>query len=308
MKRITFLIGILLLSVSVNAQIFTDNFDTYTTGALGPQSTSWTTWSGVEGGAEDGIVSTAQASSGANSIYFSSTTVDGGPQDCVLDFGTMYTSGVCTYESKFYVVSGKSAYLNLQATQTVGTTWAIEVYMINGTLSIDDGTTLDVATSSYTPATWFTFKIQANLTSGLWEAFINGSSIGTWNNSVNTLASLNLYPLQGDEFYVDDVKLYYQTSPGAGIDEQSKDKLDAMFQIYPNPTSSDAAVMINLSAESSVEMKVIDMSGKVISTMDCGTMNGASTIDLNTAGMKAGVYLIELSVSGDKVVKRLIIE
>jgi hypothetical protein len=66
--------------------------------------------------------------------------------------------------------------------------------------------------------------------------------------------------------------------------------------------------MINLSTESSVEMKVIDMSGKVISTKDYGTLNGTSMIDLNTAGMKAGIYLIEFAVNGDKVVKRLIIE
>lgn len=307
MKTITYLIGSLLLSSSVNAQIFTDNFDSYNTGALGPQSTSWTTWSGVEGGAEDAIVSTAQASSGTKSIYFNSTVVDGGPQDCILDFGTLYSTGIFTYESKFYVVAGKTAYFNFQAEQTVGTTWALNVNMANGTLTIDDGTTMDLATSSYTPATWFTLNIQANLSTGLWKAYVNGSSIGSWYNGINTLASLDLYPLQGSQFYVDDVMWDHQPA-GLGVDELPLKQSDETFKIYPNPTSSKAVVSFNLSAESTVEMKLIDMSGKVISAKDCGTMNGTSSVDLNTAGMEAGIYLVELSVSGDKMVKRLIIE
>lgn len=205
MKKITYLLGAMLLSTSINAQLFSDDFESYTTGALGPQSLSWTTWSGTEGGAEDGIVSTAQASSGTKSIYFNSTVAGGGPQDCVLDFGPVYNSGVFTYESKFYINSGKSAYFNFQATQVIGTTWALNVNMSNGTVTIDDGITSELATGVYTPATWFTLNIEANLTLGLWRASINGVEIGVWENGINALASLDLFPLQGSTFYVDDV-------------------------------------------------------------------------------------------------------
>ena len=138
MKRFTFLAASLLIGLGAKAQLFSDDFEAYTTGALGPQSTSWSTWSGTEGGAEDGIVSTAQASSGTKSIYFNSTVANGGPQDCVLDFGPMYTSGVFTYQSDFYVATGKSAYFNFQATQTIGQTWALNVNMNNGGVYVDD--------------------------------------------------------------------------------------------------------------------------------------------------------------------------
>jgi hypothetical protein len=210
MKKVTAVIGLLLSTTYSQAQLFSDDFEAYTTGALGPQSSSWTTWSGTEGGAEDGIVSTAQSSSGTKSIYFNSTAASGGPQDCVLDFGPLYNSGVFTFTADFYVNANKSAYFNFQGSQTIGSLWALNVNMSNGTVSIDDGISADLAIGSYTPATWFTLEIEANLTLGLWRAYIDGTQIGVWENGVNTLASLDLFPLQGSQFYVDDVSFDQQ--------------------------------------------------------------------------------------------------
>ena len=150
MKKVTVVIGLLLSTTYSQAQLFSDDFEAYNTGALGPQSSSWTTWSGTEGGAEDGIVSTAQASSGTKSIYFNSTAASGGPQDCVLDFGPLYNSGVFTFTADFYVNANKSAYFNFQGSQTIGSLWALNVNMSNGTVSIDDGISADLAIGSYT--------------------------------------------------------------------------------------------------------------------------------------------------------------
>ncbi len=211
MIKTTLFTGVLLVCTSAFSQLFSDNFDSYTNGALGPQSLQWTTWSGTEGGAEDGIVTTNQASSPTKSVYFNSTTSGGGPQDCVLKFGALYNSGIFTYESKFYVNTNKTAYFNFQGSQTIGSIWALNVNMANGLLTIDDGITPDLAMAPYSPATWFTLRIEANLTLGRWEAFVDGTSIGVWENGVNTLASVDFYPLQGSQFYVDDVLFDHTT-------------------------------------------------------------------------------------------------
>lgn len=206
MKKIIFLLSSVLLTAGVNAQLFTDDFESYTNGQyIGPASTSWTTWSGTEGGTEDVQATNAQASSGANSIYLSSTAQAGGPQDIVLDFGQQFTDGIFTFESDFYINPNKNAYFNFQGTQTVGTTWSMNCNMDNGVISIDDGVTTDLATGSYSDATWFTMKIVANLTTGRWQAFVDGECIGVWSNSVNQVASLNLYPILNSGYYVDDV-------------------------------------------------------------------------------------------------------
>lgn len=216
MKKITILLSALALTCGANAQIFTDGFEAaegYTVGdyiGQGPNSAYWTTWSGTVGGTEDAQVSAAQANTGSNSIYFLASGA-GGPQDVVLDFGQQFTDGIFTFESAFYIPSGKTGYFNFQATQTIGQTWAMNCNMSNGMLSIDDGITADLATGPYTPAQWFTLTIEANLSTGRWQASIDGVCIGVWNNGINTVAMVDYYPTSNGQFYVDDVMFDHTT-------------------------------------------------------------------------------------------------
>jgi hypothetical protein len=209
-KPLLFLIGTFVSTFSFS-QLFSDDFEGYAPGSyIGPQSTPWTTWSGTEGGAEDAQVTNNQASSGTNSIYLSSTSANGGPQDVVLDFGPLYNSGVFTFQSAFYVNSGKTGYFNFQASQTIGQTWALNVNFNAGDMYIDDGVTSNLVVSTYPQATWFTLKIEANLTLKVWKAYIDGSLVGTWINGVNALASTDFFPVQNSQFFVDDVSFDHQ--------------------------------------------------------------------------------------------------
>lgn len=191
---------------NLNAQLFTDNFDAYSVGQyLGPQSLTWSTWSGTEGGAEDVQITNNNASSLPNSIYLSSTAANGGPQDVVLKFGQLYNSGVFTLQNKFYINTGKSGYYNIQGALTIGNLWALNVNMDAGQLIIDDGITPNLLVTSYPEATWFELKIEANLTLHVWKAYINGALAGTWVNGVNTVASADFFPVQNTQMYIDDV-------------------------------------------------------------------------------------------------------
>ena len=201
-KLYLFLLFALCATGLTNAQLFSDDFESYNVGDYlgvvgGPD---WTTWSGTTGGAEDVQITAAQASSGSNGIYFSSSASGGGPQDVVLNFAQQYTSGTFEFESDFYVESGKGGYFNFQGTPVIGTQWAMNCYLDAGLVDIDG-----FVSGTYTPNTWFTLRIEANLTLGNWEAWVDGTSIGTWANPVNQVASLDLFPTQGNGFYVDDV-------------------------------------------------------------------------------------------------------
>jgi acetyl esterase/lipase len=80
------------------------------------------------------------------------------------------------------------------------------------------------------------------------------------------------------------------------------------IQIYPNPTSSNATLSMNLAGEAQVEMNLVDISGKVMTTKNYGTLTGSWSTNLNTTGFSAGIYLVELNIGGNKVTKRLVIE
>ncbi|MFM8597019.1 MAG: Omp28-related outer membrane protein [Flavobacteriales bacterium] len=210
-KSILLLAGIISTQLA-SAQIFSDNFDNYALGSfIGPQSNNWTTWSGNQGGAEDVATTNNQAASAPHSIYFASTAANGGPQDVVLNFGQLYNSGIFTLSADFYVNAGKGAYYNLQGSQTIGSIWALNVHMDAGELVIDDGQTSNLCVGMYPEATWFNFKIEANLTLHVWKAYVNNQLVGTWVNGVNAVASADIYPLQNDQFFMDNVIFDHQT-------------------------------------------------------------------------------------------------
>ncbi len=94
----------------------------------------------------------------------------------------------------------------------------------------------------------------------------------------------------------------------ASVTEINSDQLDATFRVFPNPAVSNTMVGINLTKESTVSMKFMDMAGKIIAARNYGSLNGSSTVELNTSDLKAGVYLIELTVNSEVMVKRLIVE
>ncbi len=214
MKKLLLMgIGIIAAS-SLFAQTFTDDFETYTPGNMlvASNPTDWDTWTPATP-AEDAPISSAQASSGTNSVYFSSAVTGGGPQDVILRFNQVYSSGNFTYESNYYVETGKGAYFNMQETFTVGNVWAVHCFMLeDGTLKLNNGSTTYL-TTTYPVGQWFNLRIEIDLTANVWELYINNVSQGTFANPTGSIAILDLYPTNpasegGNEqsgFYVDDV-------------------------------------------------------------------------------------------------------
>ena len=108
MKKHVLFLGLLAAGTAFG-QTFSDNFDSYTAGQyLCPQSGgAWTTWSNAPGTAEDVMVSSADASSPSNSLYFSTTAQNGGPTDLVKNFGVLNT-GQFSMSFNIKVENGKA--------------------------------------------------------------------------------------------------------------------------------------------------------------------------------------------------------
>ena len=289
------------LVLSINAQLFSDNFDSYPVGQyLGPQSLTWSTWSGSEGGAEDVQITNNNASSAPNAIYFSSTSANGGPQDVVLKFGQLYTSGIFTLQNKFYINAGKTGYYNIQGALTIGNLWALNVNMDAGQLIIDDGNTPNLVVASYPEATWFELKIEANLTLHVWKAHINGGLVGTWINGVNTVASADFFPVQNTQMYVDDVQFDHVpfTVPA----------LDAMV--------ADIDMGAELATQSGTPtVKIVNGGSTAITSMKVDLSYNGSTTTQTVTGINlptAGIYTVSMPstvlVAGSLPVTALVYE
>ena len=80
------------------------------------------------------------------------------------------------------------------------------------------------------------------------------------------------------------------------------------LNVYPNPASTAAMVNLHIAQASSVSLKLIDFAGKVMSEKAYGSVQGDYQINLNTSNLKAGIYVVELTVNGQTISKKLIIE
>lgn len=277
--RIFLLSALGIFTFSLNAQLFSDNFDAYSVGQyLGPQSLTWSTWSGTEGGAEDVQITNTNASSAPNSIYLASTAANGGPQDVVLKFGQLYNSGVFTLQNKFFINAGKTGYYNIQGALTIGNLWALNVNFNAGQLLIDDGITPNLVLTSYPEATWFELKIEANLTLHVWKAYMDGNLIGTWVNGVNTVASADFFPVQNTQMYLDDVAFDHVP--------------------FTLPTLDALVADIDMGAEIATQsgtstVKVVNGGSTAITSMNIDLLYNGNTTTQNVTGVNipsAGVY------------------
>jgi hypothetical protein len=90
---------------------------------------------------------------------------------------------------------------------------------------------------------------------------------------------------------------YIMNSAGAaiplGIDAPS---VIGGVDVYPNPTSTNATVDINLLQSENVTMEVYDMAGALVSRENEGTLTvGQHVVDLNTANMANGMYFVKVT-------------
>ena len=208
-----------------------DDFDSYNSGdPIAATSSSWNTWGELMSGltapfADDANVSTTMSYSGDYSLYFVDGTGSGGPQDIVLIFDTTqnitsttslstpYTTGHFNFSQMMYIVPGRTGYINLQAENIPGIQWALEVNIDpNGIISMTN--TNGTSASGNCPiGSWFKLEFDIDLSNNIWELLIDGVSQGYFSNTINEIASLDLFPAVNSEYYVDDVCYYYDPNP-----------------------------------------------------------------------------------------------
>lgn len=221
--RSTYLIAMCLLTGLANplAQptcanpivIMQDDFESYALGVLGPQAEHWTTWSGNEGGSEDGIVTSDNAASGTQSLSIEGSDPNGGPQDVVLDLGNQ-PDGMFLLKWKMYVPGESAAYFNLQRSQTPGEQWAVEVFFDNdATGYVVAGE--EAATFAYAQDEWFEVRMIIDLSNDFMYLFFDTDFIYAWPVSwqagsqaggYTQIGGVDFYPIDPTHyFFVDDV-------------------------------------------------------------------------------------------------------
>lgn len=298
--------------------IIDENFDSYADqDYAGTVSPIMSTWSGNTGnGTDDCLVTSLESNSPNNSISIKGANA-GGVIDAMIAFPSDYTAGRYDFSMKYKVAAGMGGYFNCHSTSMPPDRWMLQVYLAaDGTGGAEMGG--DSIIFNYANGAWIDILISVDLDADFANLFIDGTEIGTgfiWSTEASGIGTgiaqfggINLYSASGDavadcEYYVDDILLINTT--GVSINEANSASL---FKIFPNPATISASIQISLENQSEVTVRILDLAGKEIDSKNYGVFTTSSLINLNTNYYHSGVYLVEVSVNGQKTTKRLIIK
>lgn len=110
----------------------------------------------------------------------------------------------------------------------------------------------------------------------------------------------------GNDLYLDDFMIKNANSP-TGLDEQDE---AFSLKLFPNPTSDLANLSFELSEKALVNVKLLDLAGRVVYTLDAGTLAaGNRQITLPAEALQAsGAYLVQLSINGRTITRKLLVD
>jgi hypothetical protein len=289
-----------------------EDFDSYTSGdfIVASDPNNWAVWPGG-GAAVDMPITDVQGNGGNSLRVFNS---DG--TDVVMEFGEAFSSGKFYYSMDMYMVG--DGYINFQEDVVVGTTWNMSVTFIAGVMDIEiDGAS--VLTGSYTSTdaagntVWNTFEFECDYSTGTWEVFADGVSQGTFVNA-DPVASVNIYPGAGVEYYLDNIEWYALTDDACRSTgrteavvtvEDCSNIIDLSFEdlrIYPNPNNGLFTIT---NSQEMTEVVITDLQGKIV--YNSRNIN-LTKINVELNNLERGMYMINIKTTDGIITKTVTVQ
>ncbi len=125
-----------------------------------------------------------------------------------------------------------------------------------------------------------------------------------------TPTKANWYDLsQYDEIRINKVRIYsFPATIGAYYFTNNIEDINgvAASNIFPNPSSEESTMMINLKDNCQVSAKISDLTGKIVKNINYGNLSsGENQIQLNVNDLNNGVYFVTLTAGDVQISKRL---
>ncbi len=135
----------------------------------------------------------------------------------------------------------------------------------------------------------------------------------TWNENKIHIIGLLIDP-QGDIDNAGKATISEAVSNGfvpaatASLEDLTLNQLDDVVKLYPNPAQHFTNIEINVKEATQLGVSLMDMSGKMIAQKENMTIDQSSIITLPLEGLNSGVYLVKISLNGNQIMKRIIVE
>jgi secreted PhoX family phosphatase len=160
----------------------------------------------------------------------------------------------------------------------------------------------------------FTDVSTGEITSRLWK-FTGGIPATSYDNNVNVAYSnKGTYPVELIVSNEGGSKTMLKTAYVTVNEKQSTSINNienlADFTVYPNPVKNDLNITINIVNNETVNIDILDINGKLISTLyNNPSLNGSKELNLNieNLNLQAGNYIINIKI-GERVVSKKIVK
>lgn len=77
--------------------------------------------------------------------------------------------------------------------------------------------------------------------------------------------------------------------------------------VFPNPSADWMNIQLDLDQQSDIEMRIMDISGRVVSQLYQTAVAGTTTIPVNVSDLNAGNYFIHLLINGEPYTQKIVV-
>ncbi len=253
----------------------------------------------------DGTVITSFSATDINNDVFSSTIATNNGKHIVIDFSATWCGNCWNYHGTGVLDNYNSLYgPNGTAAQDA------EVLFYESDASTNDNDLNGVGTN--TVGDWVTgsnYKIfnESNPTP-VKSSFANNGGLG-YPTVFVVCSDRKMYRLATSITNATDVRNFVNTK--CGLNPLSANTVHAAsfsYEVYPNPTSANVKVDLNIDGLSNVRYDVYSSIGQKVLSQNLNKIEGKSTIDLETATLQSGLYILNITVDGEKITEKIIVE
>jgi hypothetical protein len=110
-------------------------------------------------------------------------------------------------------------------------------------------------------------------------------------------------PVEMSYLYVDNLSF---TGSANGI--TAMEKVVSMFSLCPNPAADAVILGLTTMQAANIQLQLTDVSGKLVTTVNAGRIQGNYQYILNTAELTKGIYFLKLLADEVVEVKKLVIQ
>ncbi|MEQ9425201.1 MAG: T9SS type A sorting domain-containing protein [Cyclobacteriaceae bacterium] len=80
------------------------------------------------------------------------------------------------------------------------------------------------------------------------------------------------------------------------------------LSLYPNPVIDVAQIEYELAQPSHISMTILDVSGRTLRSYEYGLVSGKGALEFDRRGLEGGIYLAQINIAGNQLIKRFIVE